>query len=49
MKDASEIMDEIVSEAAKLYNDYNISIFDAIEIATKIVKVENKGIEIIED
>lgn len=47
MKDTREIIDEISSEAAKLYSDYNISIFDAIEIATKIVKVENKGIEII--
>lgn len=48
MIEVSTVIEEVASEAAKLYSDYNITIFQAIEIATKIMKEAYKDIEIVE-
>lgn len=48
MVEVRTVIEEISSEAAKLYENYNITIFQAIEISTKIMKESYKDIEIVE-
>lgn len=48
MIDIRIVLDEIVSETVKIYNDYNLNIFDALEIATQIIKIKYKDFEIVE-
>jgi len=48
MIDIRTVLDEIVSETVKIYNDYNLNIFDALEMATKVVRNKYGIYEIVE-
>lgn len=48
MVDIRTVLDETVNETVKIYNDYDLNIFDALEIATKIIKSKYKDFEIVE-
>ena len=44
-----DVLDEITSEAAKLYNDYpHCSIWNAVYLAERIVNEKYKGVEVVE-
>jgi hypothetical protein len=45
-----DIIDEIVSETGKVYYDYpQLDVWEAIDIATRVVKYKYKEVEIIGD
>lgn len=48
MIDIRTILDEIVSETVKIYNDYNLNIFDSLEMATKVIRNKYRIYEIVE-
>ena len=48
MVDIGTVLEEITSEAVKLYYDYDINIFTAIEVATRIIKEKYSYTEIVE-